>query len=400
MPNLISIQLLLPIFTSVWIINFNPLTDLSLANNSVVEIDNWSDKLTFPQRLFRDYDDRQCFKYTWLIQYPLYENKTLKSLAAGNTKIKPQTEDVEQLLVFYSDEQGHLGMTREALESIVKTTSEPSKSLQFTPEAMEEIMTGNRDMDISDYSFLSPTLSIPCIHFNNEQFHDASSRLIDLKMRIISVLTISPRDGREARYLLGSALHTIQDFYAHSNWIELGFTEIDKRLGREIIPNPPQDMYSSHPISKSESLAIYQQYQANLPPTKLDKLKPLNYEQMYEYDHDFRQRVQQIATAKSEQSGQLLPEFMNSKDKSHLTSGYFIGIGAIASCTAPVGKTRHGSGLFGCPQGLSKDESQHELFPEVRRLALLATQDYLQQIIATLDAKGDLKAIETLMGIE
>lgn len=399
MPKLISIanQLLLNIFTGVWVINSQALTNSSLAN----QIDNY--KYTFPQQLFRDYDDRQCFQYTWLIKYPLYQNKSLKSIKATNTTIRQQNQsakEVENLLAFYPQREGHISITREALESIVKTTSEPSKSLQFTPEAMEEIMTGNRDMDISDYSFLSPTLSIPCIHFNNEQFHDASSRLIDLKMRIISVLTISPRDGREARYLLGSALHTIQDFYAHSNWIELGFTEIDQRLGREIIPNPPQDMYTSPSISKSEILAIYQRYQANLPQTKLDQLTPLNYEMMYEDDPDFRQRVNQIATAKSESTGKLLPEFINSQDQAHLTSGYFIGIGAIASCTAPVGKTRHGSSLFGCPQGLSKDEPQHELFPEVRRLALLATQDYIEQIIATLENKGDVKAIEILMGIE
>jgi von Willebrand factor A domain-containing protein 7 len=35
----------------------------------------------------------------------------------------------------------------------------------------------------------------------------------------------------QARQLLGQVLHTLQDFYSHSNWIELGNTQIHQRLG-------------------------------------------------------------------------------------------------------------------------------------------------------------------------
>ena len=38
-------------------------------------------------------------------------------------------------------------------------------------------------------------------------------------------------DLTQARQLLGQYLHTLQDFYSHSNWIELGKTEINDRLG-------------------------------------------------------------------------------------------------------------------------------------------------------------------------
>ena len=37
----------------------------------------------------------------------------------------------------------------------------------------------------------------------------------------------------EARKRIGEFLHTLQDFYSHSNWIEMGRNEINDRLGLE-----------------------------------------------------------------------------------------------------------------------------------------------------------------------
>ncbi len=39
------------------------------------------------------------------------------------------------------------------------------------------------------------------------------------------------KDLKQARQLLGQLLHTLQDFYSHSNWIELGKKEINEHLG-------------------------------------------------------------------------------------------------------------------------------------------------------------------------
>ena len=39
------------------------------------------------------------------------------------------------------------------------------------------------------------------------------------------------KDLTQARQLIGQFLHTLQDFYSHSNWIELGKKEINERLG-------------------------------------------------------------------------------------------------------------------------------------------------------------------------
>jgi len=41
-----------------------------------------------------------------------------------------------------------------------------------------------------------------------------------------------------ARQLLGKLFHTLQDFYSHSNWIEMGKTDINTHIGKdELIGN-------------------------------------------------------------------------------------------------------------------------------------------------------------------
>ncbi len=46
-------------------------------------------------------------------------------------------------------------------------------------------------------------------------------------------------DGNQARHFLGVALHTMQDFYAHSSWVDLGNHALDPALGRSVLAPPP-----------------------------------------------------------------------------------------------------------------------------------------------------------------
>lgn len=39
------------------------------------------------------------------------------------------------------------------------------------------------------------------------------------------------KDLDAARGRMGDLLHTLQDFYSHSNWIEMGRTDINDRIG-------------------------------------------------------------------------------------------------------------------------------------------------------------------------
>lgn len=69
------------------------------------------------------------------------------------------------------------------------------------------------------------------LHFDGENFEGGQTRLVQLKKECIAALQAG--DADTARKSLGGALHSLQDFYAHSNWVELGHTDILKDLGKD-----------------------------------------------------------------------------------------------------------------------------------------------------------------------
>jgi hypothetical protein len=69
------------------------------------------------------------------------------------------------------------------------------------------------------------------LHFDGENFDGGQARLVQLKKDTIAA--VKAGDAESARKSLGGALHTLQDFYAHSNWVELGSTDINYALGKE-----------------------------------------------------------------------------------------------------------------------------------------------------------------------
>ncbi|KAI2666891.1 von Willebrand factor A domain-containing protein 7 [Labeo rohita] len=75
-------------------------------------------------------------------------------------------------------------------------------------------------------------------HFNSEKFLDGKALIIKGIEDIAA--DVKKEDFENARKTLGSILHTLQDFYSHSNWIELGNTEPCTALINleESIPNP------------------------------------------------------------------------------------------------------------------------------------------------------------------
>ena len=60
------------------------------------------------------------------------------------------------------------------------------------------------------------------LHCDGENLDEAQSRLQTFHAETIAALNDNNAGG--AREALGSALHTVQDFYAHSNWVEMGNT--------------------------------------------------------------------------------------------------------------------------------------------------------------------------------
>lgn len=73
------------------------------------------------------------------------------------------------------------------------------------------------------------TKDMPYAHFDAEKLVESNQRVIELTNRIYSSL----RGGNfgQARKLTGQVLHTIQDFYSHTNWLEMGNRRINTLIG-------------------------------------------------------------------------------------------------------------------------------------------------------------------------
>jgi hypothetical protein len=90
----------------------------------------------------------------------------------------------------------------------------------------------NRDFQkhVSDVDFDKNTKDLPAAHFDAEAFIESNQRVMDFMYKIYH--HISVKKYERARELSGQILHTIHDFYSHSNWIEMGnLHQINKKIG-------------------------------------------------------------------------------------------------------------------------------------------------------------------------
>lgn len=69
----------------------------------------------------------------------------------------------------------------------------------------------------------------PRYHFGNERFSESQMMLTGRWRRMISAGRAGDYDA--ARQLLGLSLGTIQDFYSHTNWVELGNKDFNRNVG-------------------------------------------------------------------------------------------------------------------------------------------------------------------------
>lgn len=111
---------------------------------------------------------------------------------------------------FSLNDTGHGGITRDALNAASVTVD--GQTLKFTDRAKEEVKDANFDVDWHQFS--------PSFHFDNENLGTGTTRIKTLKEEVIS--QAKGGNGKAARKALGGALHTIQDFFAHSNQADQG----------------------------------------------------------------------------------------------------------------------------------------------------------------------------------
>ncbi|MEA2626190.1 MAG: hypothetical protein QOD06_2235 [Candidatus Binatota bacterium] len=232
---------------------------------------------------------------------------------------------------FKPNEPGHLGITSDALTPIQRTAG--GTTYQFSERALMQIRDANRNTDIVTFFGVAE-------HFDDEAFRDSSTRLVNLKASVISEITAATPNGIGARQDLGTALHTVQDFYAHSNWVELGRTTIEARLGRQVFDGP----------------------------------------------------TLQVQTCPSS------PGTLAGQGRRVATTGYFPFPDPCAGPPdgTPQGKCRHGLEFF-CPEGLNKDAPGRSGFPSARGLAVTASRDYVNQILDDPRVAGNARALAALM---
>lgn len=228
----------------------------------------------------------------------------------------------------------HLEITKEVFRDFQVVAS--GETLKFTDYAINQILDANYHTDDLPNQFNSE------MHFDDEDFPGGSKRVMDLKDKLISKVTSDSPQATSARNNLGTALHTVQDFYAHSSWVELGHSSpnINTKIGREI-------------FSGADTTTL-------TCPTD--------------------------------------PGTLDGAGLSQLTSGYFILSNQVA-CGVPQGKCRHGVPIV-CSSGINKDDDSRPGFSTARALAVDATRDYLDQIFSDSRLAGNVKAIKLLMRIQ
>lgn len=126
---------------------------------------------------------------------------------------------------------GHAGITENSMQGITRIDS-TGTTLEFSERAIEQVQEAVAHVD----DLISGEFWIPAAHCDNETLPACTQRLIDLKQQAINALKGSEPNGELARQLTGRALHTLQDFYAHSNWVFLNGSTANSVLGSSTIP--------------------------------------------------------------------------------------------------------------------------------------------------------------------
>uniref|UniRef100_A0A3Q2Y3P2 von Willebrand factor A domain containing 7 n=1 Tax=Hippocampus comes TaxID=109280 RepID=A0A3Q2Y3P2_HIPCM len=105
--------------------------------------------------------------------------------------------------------------------------------------AVGEVVHSNAEMD-----FLSSTRSDPVYHFDSERVESAVAMLRQFWAH--TLLSVRANEYQSARHSLGQLFHSLQDFYSHSNWVEMGQRSIYLHLLQPKEPAIPVAEKCSH----------------------------------------------------------------------------------------------------------------------------------------------------------
>jgi len=167
-------------------------------------------------------------------------------------------------------------------------------------------------------------------HFDDGEIHASNARVMDNRRKAISAFNLGrPRLGLE---YLGRALHAIQDFYSHSNYVEIAGGQPLEELGREPI-----------------RMEVARRDEFTCPDS---------------------------------------PDSLGGAGSWKLTSGEFIWkrlvVAIVADCDAPPARGRCRHGAPGCP-GIATDEPPDDVarlrrFKHARSLAIEASRSFVEAL--------------------
>ena len=118
------------------------------------------------------------------------------------------------------------GRCDDAKMIIKKTCKNLNLKFKFLKNTINNIARINRFTDIEE-------MSKEEAHFDSEQFDESAKRLLIFKTA--AVYAIKNGDFDKARSFYGRLLHTAQDFYSHSNWVEFNPESPNNELVRSLI---------------------------------------------------------------------------------------------------------------------------------------------------------------------
>ncbi|MFI5180605.1 MAG: PKD domain-containing protein [Thermoanaerobaculia bacterium] len=105
----------------------------------------------------------------------------------------------------------HEDMTRTAVTDLYPEFFPTITPTNEMAQALTQIVEANGEVELNQF--------LSAWHFDGENLSGGQKRLVDIYGLVVTKL--QKNDGNGARQDLGHALHTLQDFYAHSNWIEM-----------------------------------------------------------------------------------------------------------------------------------------------------------------------------------
>ncbi len=109
---------------------------------------------------------------------------------------------------------GHESITREALGNLTSGPPLDPTSMTFHLDAIDAIVDANLETDDEGEIRYSPS-----DHYDNEEFANGAKRMMNKRRIVMNALRRG--DPQSAWMRVGSILHGIQDFYAHSSWEDL-----------------------------------------------------------------------------------------------------------------------------------------------------------------------------------